>query len=94
MGSQLGFLSDADPAHHLPGDLRTIAGLSEKCAISPTLVQSDDVEGASQQSSRQLRASSRRCKYPAQFLLYPHNNFADHDRYSVSRARTIANRVQ
>ena len=62
MGSQLGFLSDADPAHHLPGDLRTTAGLSEKCAISPVsrrsdrffffdernsiVVQSDDVEVA------------------------------------------------
>ena len=41
MGSQLGFLSDADPAHHLPGDQRTIAGLSEKCAISPVSRRSD-----------------------------------------------------
>ena len=39
MGSQLGFLSDADPAHHLPGDLRTIADLSENVQFRQFLVE-------------------------------------------------------
>ena len=35
------FVSDADPAHDLPGDLRTTSGTSENCAISQFLTDSE-----------------------------------------------------